>query len=430
MSASHKLKSLVFAALLGSVSLSAQAVKFDYSGFVTIGMGQLDKDRVKFADYDNQLSFNTDTRMGFQIDAEITDDFSVIAQPIVKAYSVSDPNDDYQAEIDWAYLSYRLTPSVKLRVGRLRVPQYMVSDYLQVGYGYHWVRPPVDVYLLRAEPFNHYQGGEIFYSGKYRGYEINFQAMYGSFSEKTADIEVSVDQMTGLNFSATGENFTFRYAYLLHNVDLDVPDLVPLVDGFMQVGDGIAPFDAAVAEEFYAIARMYEISDEPYTYQAGGIKYELENWLIYTEFSLVDSSNPFGSDSKNTYFSVAYQFENLTPYFFVSSYSNTLSDQIENAINATYESIGREVNDGLNQLRDGGLQSVQRSNLKQKSLAIGLRYDFYENMDLKFEAMKVFPEEIVGGQLSNDGLAGSDNFPNGERFPNIVVYSFTFDYIF
>lgn len=59
---------------------------------------------------------------------------------------LAEGSNDFQMEVEWAYVSYSITPSLIVQTGRLRTPFYLYSSALDVGYTYHWISPPAPVY--------------------------------------------------------------------------------------------------------------------------------------------------------------------------------------------------------------------------------------------------------------------------------------------
>src|SRR5690606_1183478 len=55
-------------------------------------------------------------------------------------------DDDWEPKVEWASLSHRPTSNLQLRTGKMRVPFFMYSDSLEVGYSQPWARRPQSVY--------------------------------------------------------------------------------------------------------------------------------------------------------------------------------------------------------------------------------------------------------------------------------------------
>lgn len=45
--------------------------------------------------------------------------------------------DTSEVKAEWLYLSYQFNPNLRINVGRQRMPLFLYSDYMDVGYAYH-----------------------------------------------------------------------------------------------------------------------------------------------------------------------------------------------------------------------------------------------------------------------------------------------------
>jgi hypothetical protein len=115
-----------------------------WNGFLNVVAGrdirEAGSDRPGF--YGTSVLFDEDTLAGLQARKALDDTTSVTAQLVAKGA------DGYEANLRWLYLSHELTPDDLLRVGRIATPFYYYSDFQNVGYAYHWVEPPGEVYAF------------------------------------------------------------------------------------------------------------------------------------------------------------------------------------------------------------------------------------------------------------------------------------------
>ncbi len=51
-----------------------------------------------------------------------------------------------------------------MRLGRLPLPVFLVSDFRQVGYANTWIRPPIEVY--GQVPLDNVDGLDVLYNGE------------------------------------------------------------------------------------------------------------------------------------------------------------------------------------------------------------------------------------------------------------------------
>lgn len=218
--------------LLLGFMLSPQA-DVTFSGFASVGAGKVisKKDDVFLSDYatvaqyDNDVSFSPDTTYGLQAMGRIDDKLSIASQIVGRGA------DEMNAGVEWAYITYELSPSLSMQVGRKRLPLYFYSDFYDVGYSYYWIRPPADNYTWQI--FN-YNGASLTYKTRMGDWGIKGD-IYGGredsrnnkllseffFGETTNETWKS---MLGAVLTVSGEMLEVRLNYLQGLNDRDFPD--------------------------------------------------------------------------------------------------------------------------------------------------------------------------------------------------------------
>ncbi len=98
--------------------------------------------------YDEDWSFKPDSKYGLQISADLLDGLTATAQLVGRGA------DSFNAEFEWAYLSYALNEHWTLQAGKKRLPLYYYSDFFDVSYAYLWIRPAADNYTWQIINYN------------------------------------------------------------------------------------------------------------------------------------------------------------------------------------------------------------------------------------------------------------------------------------
>ena len=70
--------------------------------------------------------------------------------------------DQWKANLEWAYLAFHATDNLTFRAGRLRTPVFMYSETLDVGITYPWLRLPDEVYS--QVQVSNYEGADALWS--------------------------------------------------------------------------------------------------------------------------------------------------------------------------------------------------------------------------------------------------------------------------
>jgi hypothetical protein len=132
----------VAVAICAALATSYANAEVRINGFASIVGGKsLEDDRGRYG-YDDDISFKNESVFALQISADLQEKLSATAQIVARG------NNDFDAEFEWAYLTYEFNDELQLSAGKMRVPFYRYSDFIDVGYAYRWVRPPESVYSI------------------------------------------------------------------------------------------------------------------------------------------------------------------------------------------------------------------------------------------------------------------------------------------
>ena len=147
---------LVVAAQCSAVCAVDTDLPVKIDGFGTLAGVKNDNADVSFYGANDEVDWDTDSVLGLQIKVPLSDKLSLTGQVVARGY------EDYDTKMEWLFMTYGLSDNLDARAGRLRIPFFMYSDSLEVGYSYLWVRPPVDVYGQLG--FTSFDGADALYS--------------------------------------------------------------------------------------------------------------------------------------------------------------------------------------------------------------------------------------------------------------------------
>jgi hypothetical protein len=206
----------------------ALASDVNISGFLSVGGGMVDDESsVSYDGYnDEDLTFDRNL-LGLQFTGQVNERITATVQLLARSEK------NYQMDAEWAYLSWQATDNGKVRVGRLRTPLYMYSDYLDVGYSYPWISAPNEVYYL---PFNNVEGVDYYVTAPLGSFDTSFQAYFGSLDsdfsfEDGTQGNASLRNQMGVAATIGKDWWNLRAAY--HQVDLTVDIFNAELDGFV-----------------------------------------------------------------------------------------------------------------------------------------------------------------------------------------------------
>jgi len=154
------------------------------------------------------------SRAGLQVNARINDEAEAVVQLLARG------SDDFAVEAQWAYLAYNVRPDITVRAGRLVLPFYLHSQYLNVGYAYPWVELPTEVY--DTIPANTMEGIDATWNINTGNINHKLNVFWGSLETEAGGVLFESDHQHGINLRSTLGNWTswLGYATTLISVDL------------------------------------------------------------------------------------------------------------------------------------------------------------------------------------------------------------------
>lgn len=360
----------------------AQASDLNINGFLSVGASMLDSKDVTLEGADTNGGFKNDTVLGLQVSKQVNGSTTVTGQ------LVSRGAEDYKTEAAWAYVNYAVNNDLDLRMGRLRVPFFYYSDFLEVGYAYDWIRPPSEVYII---PFSSVDGVDLSYRFTLGSFDNNAQLYYGRYSPESGSVELR--NFTGLALTSTTGDLSFRASY--HRMDLFINEggaamgginnpASPIHTGLLANGYSVGDINAAATE--------FQASGEEATFYGIAAGYDNGDISFITEITGGTSDSPLALETSN----------------FLAKVGKRISDM---TLHLTYSSTETETLSGI----DGAIQEKLNLENKQNSIIAGMRWDYDSSTALKFEVQQ-HNEELVAGI--------------GENKESGMMYSIAVDLVF
>jgi hypothetical protein len=220
------------------------------SGFATLGIAMSDNPKLVFrrditkddGAYKHSGSWKSDSLLGLQWQGDWSPEWGTMVQLVAKDRF----NNSLSNSIEWAFVRYRPTDGLDLRLGRLGADVFMLSEYRQVGYAIPWVRPPHDLYGLAS--LYHFDGADVTKRIELGDAALNIKAFYGNSDEEyptgfnnDQGIHVEFD-LYGASTSMEWNYWKLRYTYAKVKVKSD--HAKPL-------REGTSGFDMAARHAFY-----------------------------------------------------------------------------------------------------------------------------------------------------------------------------------
>lgn len=306
--------------------------------------------------YDTDVDFRSESLFAVQIDADLNDRVTAVGQVLARG------KDDFDAKLAWAYANVKLGKGFSAKIGRQRTPLYRYSDFLDVGYAYPWVRPPVAMY---NQPWSNNDGVSLSHTAFVGDWYSQAQVIYGEF-EGEAQFDNSprqgtLEKLTGISWDVEYKEWlSLRAAYFQADVTLRGSSLDQLTGTLQQVGQ------AGLAERF-------DISADKGTFINTGFRIDKANWLVVGEYARINIRNSVldGADRRDWYVSVARRFGEVTPYAVYGRRDAGVNAPLAASLPAAHPLQPFVAAAAASQVRDEVFQSV------------GVRWDFADKVALK-----------------------------------------------
>jgi hypothetical protein len=194
--------------------------------------------------FSSRPNFHTTNKIGLQFYQNIGTKLSATTQFLAKGH-----DSDFDFVANWAFLSWNPKPDLTVRAGRVVIPLFLLSEYLEVGYAYPWVRPPLEMYA--GSPLNRWSGLDISKTG-YKGdwdYQLTFGA--GTVNE-LVQVSGNVAQIfvtrNGLTFNSEFGTDILRLRLGISRVDILAEPGLSTVDSI--VGGATSLYSGWAVNEF------------------------------------------------------------------------------------------------------------------------------------------------------------------------------------
>jgi hypothetical protein len=346
---------------------------FSFNGFGTVGVVNSSDDKADFvasllepngAGYSRSWSASVDSLIGAQVTANLTPQLTAVLQLIVQ----QNYDKTYWPRVEWANIKYQFTPDFDLRIGRMVLPTFLVSDSRKVGYSNPWVRPPVEVYSLN--PIAALDGVEASYRLHLGEVTNTLQSSYGRnvSIQFPAGAHVDAPYQWGIFNDTEYGAALLHLSYVLSPITLNSASTAALFDAFRLFG----PQGAAVAEDF-------EVVDKSVTVLTIAGSYDPGQWFAMGEW-IRTRCECFIGVTTGWYVSGGYRVGAFTPYLTYAQVTERTTSAPGLSLSAVPAYLAPTVA-ALN----AGLNELLASRPVQYTSSMGVRWDFMKIFDLKVQ---------------------------------------------
>ncbi|XYJ09729.1 hypothetical protein ACSUZJ_20445 [Telluria sp. B2] len=322
-----------------------------------------------------------DSNLGLQADVTVNSWLSLTGQGVVRR----DAEDDYGADLTWAFAKARLSDEVSLRIGRTGLSVFMISDYRNVGYASTFLRAPNEMYS--QVPFESVDGVDLTWQHGFGDTTVTTQVTYGRAKGKLAyGLRAKGEQLLGLNVVAEHGPFTLRFGRTDAKVTVTgSASLAGLLTTLRGTG---ATYNLPQLTTF---ANELDARDKDASFTSLGLGMDWNNIVLQSEYAK-RKTDTYVNDTSSWYAMGGYRFGKVLPY--VMHAKLAIDGHPTNTVPANVAALA-PLRAGAARVRYTGVGQGEQS-----TTSVGVRWDLYRSIALKAQIDRVKPK-VGSGLLLN-----------------------------
>ncbi len=301
--------------------------------------------------YGEDWGAKQESAFGLQFQSDINERTTATFQVLAEGDEVSD---EFATEFNWAYFDYIASDAISVAVGRIVLPLFYYSDFINVGYAYTTVVPPRSVYRLSI--YNSAEGVSV----KTSNFVGDYFLTSNWFVTRWQGSENDYANTNGVQVALNGDSFSVfgTYSYV-DNISFQIEALNQTASS-LQTTYGLT--DEQVSDL---------LIDEDYARFLGtGFNIDYQDIIVNFEVSQTIIEDSARLDETAWYLMGGYRIDNILPYVMYETTENDPDGKDFSSWGAL-EQVGQTVAD--------------RQEVSYSAYSLGFRWDFSQGMALKFQ---------------------------------------------
>lgn len=370
---------------------AASGPKVTISGFGSAALTFTDTNDAEFS-RPNQMSGvrksprpGVDSNFGVQANVVVNDWLSATAQGLVR----KDGADDFGAELAWAFVKAKVSNELSVRVGRMGLPVFMISDYRNVGYANNMLRPPVEMY--EQVPMDSIDGIDAIWQRSFGDTTVSAQLALGTSSADIASASgvshLRSSKMRALNLVAEHGPMTFRLGRADTELTInDATSMNTLLSSLRAAGAGYGfPTLAPLADAL-------SLQKKKASFTSAGMTLDWNNLLLQGEYGQ-RKTDSWVNDTNSWYLMAGYRIGKFLPFV---NHSTTKSvGQVTNTVPAACPAGYPAACTPTLRALSAGVDYLSTP-VNQSTNSIGMRWDLHRSAALKVQIDRVRPSGNAG----------------------------------
>lgn len=380
--------------------------RFELSGFGTLGYVHNDQSGSGFTRDLSQpqrgglgAHLLPDSRLGAQLNYRSGPRLEFVAQLVARDQARLTA----AHAVEWAFVALRPLPEADLRLGRIGLDVFMLSDYRNVGYAYPWVRPVMEFYSW--VPVYSFDGADLSYAfdagpGRWRMKLLGGRSRPNSPSKvNSRDYKLDIDPLWGASLAFERDAWRAKLSYVEVRF-ASQPPTAELTDPLERIAVAGLP---GISAEAAALRRELAIEGARTRYAALGASYDDNRWQAQAEYSVLSGGPASVPQGWRGYVSAGRRFGDVMP-FAVLAWARP--DAARARAGADWSALPAGA-----ALQAAALQAIDIGRIDQHTTSLGLRWEFSHTAALKlqWDRIRVAPQGWGLWPMAEDTGAGVVN---------------------
>lgn len=375
--------------------LAEQEQRLRVNGFASFGF-TLSDEEMAYNGSNDEISFARFSKMGVQLTLNLDESNSVVTQ------LVSRGENQWETNAEWAYFKHQFNHNFSAKVGRIRTPAYMLSEYLDIGYAVPWAQMPAETYDSLT-PFANIDGFDVAYTTDVGDNTATLQAAYG----RSADDEYDLKDILVISATFQADIWSTRVAYATSSLTV--------------IDSGIQTAISLYGEDTEDISGSF--TSLGFTYDPGDLYVNTEYTQIKVDGVIVDADAYYAT--------FGYRLGRLMPVLTFATAESSDDDEREaSALTAASQTAlaGGSGAAAQTAVAQGlfGLQAANNRNTQR--IGLGLRYDFASGTALKVQYDLIEVDDASG--LFDDTAWATNAAASAENPDKANILTISIDTVF
>lgn len=356
------------------------------SGFGTIGVVSTDSNEFGYrADFSktggvfkNDMDFTESSNLGVQFDIIATDEIDFVVQAVYRDQKVL----NLDTLLSLAFIRYSPNANWSFRLGRTAYDLFLLTEYRDIGYAYTWAHVPSEIYGVL--PHRYLDGVDLTYRRPLGDVAFSATLFYGknefaitAFSSPDAR-PFPMDNIIGLSLDLRSMHWDVAVNHT--QLKFDSKEAEPIILALTQL-NALVPTFSAIWPNAERFANNIDLDNSKGTYTSVSGQYRFNTVTVISELAKINTDSLAVQGVESGYLSGIYHSNS---HHFFASIAFSQSEKFD------LDSMGVNPNalahvPGGTEIYTGSQLLLNYFSINQKTLSVGWRWDFEQNMSFKIQ---------------------------------------------